>query len=88
MHLKDIVDTTPVHLSFTSGSRPTAQRVRKVARAGAIAALTASTPGRRRKSAPEASEVAKLTAEVDRLGGAIIEQAIELAALRGTTSWG
>ncbi len=68
--------------------RNTIATLRKVARDGAIAALTASTPGRRKHAAPEASEVAKLRAEVDRLGGVIIEQAIELAALRGKTSWG
>ncbi len=36
----------------------------------------------------EATEIAKLKAEVDRLGGVIIEQAVELAVLRGKTSWG
>ncbi|MFN2502806.1 MAG: helix-turn-helix domain-containing protein [Acidimicrobiales bacterium] len=68
--------------------RNTIAMLRKVAKDGAIAALTASAPGRRRQSAPESSELAKLRAEVDRLGGVIIEQAIELAALRGKTSWG
>lgn len=68
--------------------RTTIATLRKVARDGAIAALTASSPGRRRKVAPEVSEVAKLKAEVDRLGGVIIEQAVELAVLRGKTSWG
>jgi transposase len=68
--------------------RTTIATLRKVAKDGAIAALTASSPGRRRQVAPEASEVAKLKAEVDRLGGVIIEQAVELAVLRGKTSWG
>src|SRR3954452_16425963 len=68
--------------------RTTIVTLRKVARDGAIAALTASTPGRRKQTAQEASEIAKLTAEVDRLGGVIIEQAIELAALRGKAAWG
>lgn len=68
--------------------RTTIATLRRVARDGAIAALTASQPGRRKVSAQEASELAKAKAEVDRLGGVIIEQAIELAALRERTSWG
>lgn len=68
--------------------RTTIATLRKVAREGAIAALTASSPGRRKHVPAEASEIAKLKAEVDRLGGVIIEQAVELAALRGKTSWG
>jgi len=68
--------------------RTTIATLRKVAKDGALAALTASMPGRRKQTAAEASEIAKLTAEVDRLGGVIIEQAVELAALRGKTSWG
>lgn len=51
-------------------------------RIGAIAALTAAKPGRRRSNV-EISELAKLRAEVDRLGSTVIEQAIELAVLRG-----
>jgi transposase len=68
--------------------RTTIATLRKVAKDGAIAALTASMPGRRKQTAAEASETAKLTAEVDRLGGVIIEQAVELAVLRGKASWG
>ena len=34
------------------------------------------------------SEIAKLTAEVTRLQDTIVEQAIELAALRGKAAWG
>ena len=68
--------------------RTTIATLRRVAKDGAIAALTASTPGRRKQSAVEVSELAKLKAEVDRLGGVIIEQAVELAVLRGKTSWG
>jgi len=68
--------------------RTTIATLRKVAKDGALAALTASMPGRRKQTAAEASEIATLTAEVDRLGGVIIEQAVELAALRGKTSWG
>jgi len=56
--------------------RNTIATLRKVARDGAIAALTASTSGRRRPSVPEASDLAKLKAEVEPLGGVIIEQAV------------
>ena len=65
----------------------TISNLRKTAKDGAIAALTASKPGRR-KSTAEVSEAAKLQAEVDRLGMVIIEQAVELALLRGKSSWG
>ena len=67
--------------------RTTIATLRRVAKDGAIAALTASVPGKRKQSAAEAAEVAKLRAEVDRLSGTIVEQAIELAALREKTSW-
>jgi transposase-like protein len=68
--------------------RTTIATLRRVAKDGAIAALTAAQPGRRKVSPQEASEVAKLRAEVDRLGGVVIEQAVELTALRGKSSWG
>jgi len=67
--------------------RSTIANLRKTARDGAIMALTAAKPGRRR-SAKEATVEAGLRAEVERLGNTIIEQAIELAVLRGKTSWG
>lgn len=68
--------------------RTTIAVLRKVAKDGAIAALTASTPGRRRQTTAEASEVARLKAEVERLQGTIVEQAVELAVLRGKAAWG
>lgn len=68
--------------------RTTIATLRRVAKDGAIAALTASRPGRGRQTPQEVSEIAKLKAEVDRLGGVIIEQAVELAVLRGKASWG
>jgi transposase-like protein len=67
--------------------RTTIAHLRKLARDGAIAALTAR-PGRAKVSPAEALELAKLRFEVDRLGGVVIDQAIELTALRGKTSWG
>jgi transposase-like protein len=68
--------------------RTTIATLRRVAKDGAIAALTAAQPGRRKQSTAEASEAAKLRAELDRLSATIVEQAIELVVLRGKTSWG
>ena len=68
--------------------RTSIARLRKVARDGAIAALQASRPGQAKVSAAEATELAKLRAEVDRLGSVVIDQAVELAVLRGKSSWG
>ena len=48
----------------------------------------ASRPGRRQHTAAENSELVRLRGELDRLQGAIVEQAIELAALRGKAAWG
>jgi len=79
---------TPSQAAAEAGvDRSTISNLRKTAKDGAIAALTASKPGRR-KSAKEVSEAAKLQAEIDRLGMVIIEQAVELALLRGKSSWG
>jgi transposase len=68
--------------------RTTISTLRKTARDGAISALQASRPGQRKQTAQEASETAKLQAEVDRLGSVVIDQAVELAVLRGKSSWG
>jgi len=57
--------------------------LRKTARKGAIAALHASRPGQPKADRAEGSELAGLRAEVVRLSGTIVEQAVELAALRG-----
>jgi transposase-like protein len=67
--------------------RSTISNLRKTARDGAITALSAK-PGRPKASKAERTEVAALRAEVDRLQTTVIEQAIELAALRGKASWG
>jgi hypothetical protein len=61
--------------------------LRRSARDGAIAALAAAKPGRK-PSAQERSETAKLHAEIDRLTSVIVDQAVELAALRGKAAWG
>ena len=63
-------------------------RLRAVARDGAVAALGSSRPGRPRQSRAEASEAAALRVEVERLGRTVVEQAVELAVLRGKTGWG
>ena len=68
--------------------RSVVARLRAVARDGAIAALQASGPGRARRSRAEASEAAALRAEVERLQSTVIEQAVELAVLRGKSHWG
>jgi len=63
-------------------------RIRAVARDGAIAALQAFNPGNPRQSRAEAGEAAQLRAEVVRLQATIVEQAVELAVLRGKSHWG
>lgn len=63
-------------------------RLRGVARDGAIAALAASKPGRPQRSRDEVTEAAALRAEVARLQATIVEQAVELAVLRGKSGWG
>ena len=68
--------------------RSVISRLRAVARDGAIAALQSSKPGRARKSPAGASEAAALRAEVERLQATVVEQAVELAVLRGKSHWG
>jgi transposase len=80
---------TTVQAAAEAGvDRTTIATLKRVARDGAIAALEASKPGRRQHTAAESAESARLRGEVDRLQGAIVEQAIELAALRGKSAWG
>jgi len=80
---------TTVEAAAEAGvDRSTVMTLRKTARDGAIAALQASRPGRPKANRAEASELAGLRAEVTRLSATIVEQAIELAALRGKGSWG
>ena len=80
---------TTVQAAAEAGvDRSTVMMLRKTARDGAIAALQASRPGRPKQSRVERGEVARLTAEVVRLSATIVEQAIELAALRGKAAWG
>ncbi len=67
--------------------RSTVMTLRKAARDGAIVGLQARA-GRAKKDRAELSEIAGLRAEIARLSATIVEQAIELAALRGKASWG
>jgi transposase-like protein len=80
--------TTAAAAAEAGVDRSTVMTMRKTARDGAIAALQASRPGRPKTSRAEATEVAGLRAEVTRLSAVIVEQAIELGALRGKGSWG
>lgn len=80
---------TTVEAAAEAGvDRTTIATLKRVARDGAIAALEASRPGRRKATAGESAELARLRGEVDRLSGAVVEQAVELAALRGKAAWG
>jgi hypothetical protein len=80
---------TAVQAAAEAGvDRTTIATLKRVARDGAIAALEASRPGRRNVAAGESAELARLRGEVDRLSTVIVEQAIELAALRGKAAWG
>ena len=80
---------TTVQAAAEAGvDRTTIATLKRVARDGAVAALEASRPSRRQHTAGESAELARLRGEVERLSGAIVEQAIELAALRGKAAWG
>ena len=63
-------------------------RIRTVARDGAIAALQASRPGKPSVSRQDQTELVGLQAEVARLERTVVEQAVELAVLRGKSGWG
>ena len=80
--------TTVAAAAEAGVDRTTIMTLRKVARDGAIAALQASRPGRPKADRVELSEPAGLRADNTRLTATIVEQAIELAALRGKASWG
>jgi hypothetical protein len=67
--------------------RTTVMTLRKVAKDGALAALSASVPGRRRPPGEDAELVA-LKVENARLHDTIVELSIENVALRGKAPWG
>src|SRR5688572_8361377 len=80
---------TAVQAAAEAGvDRTTIATLKRFARDGAIAALEASRSGRRNLAPGESAELIRLRGEVDRLQGAVVEQAIELAALRGKSAWG
>ncbi len=67
--------------------RSTIMTIKKAARDGAIAALS-TKPGRPKFDPKERSENQRLQAEIARLQSTVIEQAVELAVLRGKSAWG
>lgn len=79
--------TTVTAAAEAGVDRTTIMTLRKAAKDGAMAALQASRPGRPRVERAELSELARLRADNVRLSAVIVEQAIELAALRGKASW-
>jgi transposase-like protein len=66
--------------------RSTVARIRTVAKDGALAALSASKPGRR--PGEDDPELAAAKVEIERLGEAVKELSIENVALRGKSRWG
>jgi hypothetical protein len=68
----------------SQGDHPDPRRHRD----GVIAALHASKPGKPAQSREELSRIAGLEAEVARLQTTVVEQAVELAVLRGKSGWG
>ena len=80
--------TTAAAAAEAGVDRTTIMTLRKVARDGAIAALTSSRPGRPKRNRVEESEIARLRAETQRLSATIVEQAVEPAALRGKSGLG
>jgi transposase len=81
-------ELTTIQAAAQAGvDRSTIMTLRRTAKDGAIAALQASVPGRRRNPAEE-SEVARLRAECARLQETIVELSMENVALRGKASWG
>ena len=78
--------TTNEAAAHAGVDRSTVLKLRKVAKDGAIAALQSSRPGRRNSAVD--GELVQLRAENARLSATVVEQAIELAALRGKAPWG
>jgi hypothetical protein len=67
--------------------RSTIMTIKKTARDGAIAALSVKA-GRPKTDPKERTENQRLLAEIERLQSTVIEQAVELAVLRGKSAWG
>ena len=79
--------TTAQAASEAGVDRSTIMTVRKVARDAAVAALSVR-PGQHRVDRAEQTEIVRLQHEIDRLTTTIVEQAVELAVLRGKAAWG
>ena len=79
--------TTAQAATESGVDRTTIITVRRVARDAAVAALSAR-PGQRKVDRAEQTEIVRLQAEVARLTSTIVEQAVELAVLRGKAAWG
>ena len=84
--VQNATDRTPGCKRIMPGQRTRPNIGHPQAKDGAIAALQASRPGRRNSATD--SELAQLRAENARLSATVIEQAVELAALRGKATWG
>ena len=67
--------------------RSTVMAIRKTARDGAVMALSVK-PGKPKVDPKERTENQRLMAEVERLRETVVEQAVELAVLRGKSAWG
>ncbi len=67
--------------------RSTVVHICRVAKQGALDALSASVPGRPGMS-PEAAELAGAREEIERLRATVTEQAVALHLHQGKSSWG
>jgi hypothetical protein len=67
--------------------RSTIMTIKKTAHDDAFAALSVKA-GRPKSDPKERSETQRLAAEIERFQSTVIEQAVELAVLRGKSAWG
>ncbi len=80
-------ETTITEAADRAGvDRATINRLRTVAREGALEALARSRPGRRDKQRDHELEASK--AEVERLRTALAEMAVKLTLAEGKETWG
>ncbi len=80
-------ETTITEAADRAGvDRATINRLRTVAREGALEALAQSRPGRRDKQRDHELEASK--AEVERLRTALAEMAVKLTLAEGKETWG
>jgi transposase len=67
--------------------RSTIQSICRVAKQGAIDALTAAVPGRRKQVSAEQEELAAARERIVRLERTVAEQAMQLHLIEGKDSW-